>query len=89
MDDPPRALAERLHRGHQDLIAHPRAVAQAVPQRFRAVAWLHHAREAGLAANALFAAGLTQAEVRAIELLTDLDLVPREAKRDGPRVREA
>jgi hypothetical protein len=35
----PRALAERLHHGRHDLLAHLRRVAYAVPERFRSVAW--------------------------------------------------
>jgi hypothetical protein len=74
----PQALAERLHRGRDDLLAHLRRVAQAVPNGFRSVAWLHHAREAAVTPRALTAAGLTHAEVRAIELLVYADLcVPK------------
>ena len=69
----PRALAERLHRGRDDLLAHLRRVAHAVPNGFRSVAWLHHAREAAVTPRALTAAGLTHAEVRAIELLAYAD----------------
>jgi hypothetical protein len=47
-----RALAETLHRWRDDLIAHLRRVAFAVPQRSRAVAWLHHGVEARLVARA-------------------------------------
>jgi hypothetical protein len=64
-----RALAQRLHRGHRDLLAHLRRVALAVPTAFRPVAWLHHAREAHATSRALLAAGLTREEVAAIDLL--------------------
>lgn len=62
-----------MHRGRNDLLAHLRRVAYAVPKRFRSVAWLHHAREAAVTPNALAAAGLTDAEIRAIELLACVD----------------
>jgi hypothetical protein len=65
----PRALAQRLHWGHKELLAHLRRVAHTVPRRFRAVAWLHHAHEADVTPRALTAAGLTADEVAAIELL--------------------
>jgi hypothetical protein len=45
-----RALAQRLHRGRDDLLAHLRRVAQSVPRRFRRVAWLHLARVVARAA---------------------------------------
>jgi len=65
-----RALAHRLHRGSPDVLAHLRRVATAVPSRFHAVAWLHHAGETGVTPRSLKAAGLTPDEVAAIELLT-------------------
>jgi hypothetical protein len=65
----PRALAQRLHTGRAELLAHLRRVAHAVPRRCRAVAWLHHAHEADVTPRALIAAGLTNDEVAAIDLL--------------------
>jgi hypothetical protein len=65
------SLAQRLHTGSQDLLAHLRRVASAVPRRFRAVAWLHHAHEADAAPRVLAAAGLTTEEVAALELLAN------------------
>jgi hypothetical protein len=64
-----RVLAQRLHRGRDDLLAHLRRVVQAVPRRFRRVAWLHHAHEADLRPRALSTAGLTKEEMSALELL--------------------
>jgi hypothetical protein len=64
-----RTLAQKLRRGHHDLLAHLRRVAQAVPRTFRPVAWLHHAREAHVTSRALAAAGLTREEVAAVDLL--------------------
>ncbi|HTX31754.1 MAG TPA: hypothetical protein VMD09_10220 [Solirubrobacteraceae bacterium] len=65
----PRALAKRLHGGRGELVSHLRRVAHAVPRRFRAVAWLHHAHEADVTARALVAAGLTKDERTALTLL--------------------
>jgi hypothetical protein len=48
-----RVLAQRLHRGRDDLLAHLRRVVQAVPSRFGRVAWLHHAHEADVTRLAL------------------------------------
>ena len=62
-------LAERLHHGRDDLLAHLRRVVQAVPRRFRRVAWLHHAHEADVTRQALSTAGLTKEEMFALELL--------------------
>ena len=67
-----RVLAERLHRGRHDLLAHLGRVANAVPGPFRAVAWLHHAPQTRAQAGELAAAGLTADELRAIELLAEL-----------------
>jgi hypothetical protein len=64
-----RVLAQTLHRRHHGLLAHLRRVADAVPIRFRPVAWLHHAREAPVTSRALSAAGLTREEVAAVDLL--------------------
>jgi hypothetical protein len=64
-----RVLAQRLHQGRDDLLAHLRRVVQAVPTRFGRVAWLHHAHEAPVAARALSAVGLTTEERAALELL--------------------
>jgi hypothetical protein len=65
----PRALAKRLHSGRGELVSHLRRVAHAVPRRFRAVAWLHHAHEAKVRSRALIAAGLTKDERTALALL--------------------
>jgi hypothetical protein len=73
-----RALVERLHRGRHDLLAHLRRVAYAVPMRFWAVAWLHHAGEARAARRTLIAVGLSPDEVGAVELLEQADPPPRE-----------
>jgi hypothetical protein len=74
----PQAIAERLHRGRNDLLAHLRRVAHGVPKGFRSVAWLHHAHEPAVIRGALTAAGLTHVEVRAIELLAYSDFcVPK------------
>ena len=64
-----RLLAQKLHRGSHDLLAHLRRVAHALPTRFRAVAWLHHAHEADVTPRALTAAGLSEEEATAIKLL--------------------
>lgn len=63
-----RVLAQRLHRGRYDLLAHLRRVVQVVPTRFRRVAWLHHAHEAGVTPRALSTVGLTKDEMSALEL---------------------
>jgi hypothetical protein len=62
-------LAERLHRDGDDLLAHLRRVARAVPSRFGRVAWLHHAHEAHVTPQALSAVGLSTEEMSALELL--------------------
>jgi hypothetical protein len=64
-----RALAQKLHRGRDDLLAHLRRVAYTVPRTFRPVAWLHHARQAHVTSRALTAAGLTREEVAPVDLL--------------------
>jgi hypothetical protein len=64
-----RLLARKLHHGRLDLLAHLRRVAHALPTRFRAVAWLHHAHDADVTPRALAAAGLTKEEATAIQLL--------------------
>ena len=66
---PARVVAEKLHRGRDELLAHLRRVAHDVPSRFRAVAWLHHACQARATPSELATAGLTRHELRAIELL--------------------
>jgi hypothetical protein len=68
-----RVLSERLHWGRRDLLGHLRRVAFAVPRRFRAVAWLHHADEADVTPRALTSAGLTRDEdtLAALTLLPD------------------
>ena len=63
-----RVLAQRLHR-RDDLLAHLRRVVQAVPNRFRRVAWFHHANESGMTPYALSTIGLTKEERSALELL--------------------
>jgi hypothetical protein len=73
-----RALAETLHGGRHDLLAHLRRVAYAIPMRFRAVAWLHHSVETDVTSHALAAAGLTIEEVAAVELLAHFDPPPPE-----------
>jgi hypothetical protein len=72
-----RVLAQRLHRGRDDLLAHLRRVVQAVPRRFRRVAWLHHAHESDLTPRALSTVGLTTEEMSALELLAAAGCVPR------------
>jgi hypothetical protein len=64
-----RVLAQRLHHGRDDLLAHLRRVVQAVPRRFRRVAWLHHAHEADVTPQALSTVGPTKEEMSARELL--------------------
>jgi hypothetical protein len=64
-----RVLAQRLHRGGDDLLAHLRRVVHAVPTRCRRVAWLHHAHEADATPQVLSAVGLTNEEMYALELL--------------------
>ena len=73
-----RLLAQKLHRGRLDLLAHLRRVAHALPGRFRAVAWLHHAHEASVTRRALAIAGLTQDEMAAVELF-DAPPAPRDS----------
>lgn len=63
-----RLLAQKLRHGRLDLLAHLRRVAHALPARFRAVAWLHHASAADVTQRASTAAGLTNDEVSAVEL---------------------
>jgi hypothetical protein len=58
-----RALAQRLHRGRDDLRAHLLRVAQAVPSSFRRVAWLHHAHEADVTPQEPSTVGLTKEEI--------------------------
>ena len=64
-----RLLAQKLHHGRLDLLAHLRRVAHVLPERFRAVAWLHHAHEVDVTPDALAAAGLTKDEMAAIKAL--------------------
>ncbi|HEX3830618.1 MAG TPA: hypothetical protein VHW04_01535 [Solirubrobacteraceae bacterium] len=71
-----RVLAQQLHRGRDDLLAHLRRVVQAVPRRFRRVAWLHHAHEADLTPRALSTLGLTTEEMSALELLAAAGCAP-------------
>jgi hypothetical protein len=66
-----RVLAQRLHQGRVDLLAHLGRVAQSVPSRFGRVAWLHHAHEADVTPQALSTAGLTDEEMSALELLAN------------------
>jgi hypothetical protein len=72
-----RAMAQRLHRGRDDLLAHLRRVVQAVPSRFRRVAWLHHAHEADPTPQALNTVGLTKEEMSALEFLAAAGSVSR------------
>jgi hypothetical protein len=74
-----RILAEALHRGSRDLLMHLRRVASAVPNRFRAVAWLHHSVETDVTLEAFAAAGLRKEEVEAIELLAYFEQASAEA----------
>jgi hypothetical protein len=67
-----RILAEKLHRGQEDPLAHLSRVALAVPSQVRAVAWLHHASQATVTPQELKAAGLTTSELQAIELLAPI-----------------
>jgi hypothetical protein len=64
-----RVLAQRLHRGRDDVFAHLRRVVSVVPRRFRRVAWLHHAHEADATPEDLSAVGMTKDEMLALELL--------------------
>jgi hypothetical protein len=69
-------LAQRLHRGRDDLLAHLRRVVQAVPRRFRRVAWLHLAHEADVTPRALSTVGLSKDEMSALELLATAGSAP-------------
>jgi hypothetical protein len=84
-----RHLAERLHRGHDELLAHLRRVAHAVPMQCRAVAWLHHAHAELVAADELRAAGVTSAEEVAIGLLVDIEAPRAVRPRTPPATRIA
>ena len=64
-----RVLAQRLHRGRDDLLAHLHRVVRAVPARFGRVAWLHHAHEAEATAQTLSTVRLTDEEMSALDLL--------------------
>jgi hypothetical protein len=64
-----RVLAQRLHRGRDDLLAHLRRGAHSVPSRCGRVAWLHHAHEADVTPQVLSSVGLTKDELYALELL--------------------
>jgi len=74
-----RVLAQRLHRGRHDLLAHLQRVACTVPRRFRAVAWLHHAGQTDVARRTLTSAGLSPDEVEAVELLRQADPLSRQS----------
>jgi hypothetical protein len=74
-----RDLAEILHRGSEDLVAHLTRVAWSLPERCRSVAWLHHAGETDVTARGLAAAGLTSDEVAAIELLAPMNTAQTES----------
>ena len=71
-----RLLAQKLHHGRRDLLAHLRRVALAVPGRFRAVAWLHHAHETSVTQRGLAAAGLTSDEIAAIKAFQSPEAPP-------------
>jgi hypothetical protein len=79
------ALALRLHAGHHDLLGHLWRVASALPDAFRRVAWLHHVSSDCLKTDELAAAGLTVAEIDAVELLASphplCDAVPLDRAR--------
>jgi hypothetical protein len=68
-----RVLAERLHQGSHDLLAHLRRVSYMVPGRFRGVAWLHHVYAVDVTAQALTADIVTKDELVAIDLFADND----------------
>jgi hypothetical protein len=68
-----RALAHKVHAGHDDLLMHLRRVAGAVPEHFRRVAWLHHAVVDQVMTDDLAAAGLHVNEVAAVRLLAGDD----------------
>ena len=73
-EDRPRVLAQRLHHGQHELLAHVRRVAYAVPAGFRPIAWLHHATtEGGATPRDLAAVRLTAVDMRAIELIAGVD----------------
>jgi hypothetical protein len=55
------------------MLAHLRGVTSSVPNGFLSVAWLHHAHEADVTRDALTAAGLMDAELRAVELVAHAD----------------
>ena len=80
-----RTLAQRLHAGHHDLLGHLWRVASALPDGLRRVAWLHHASADSLKTDELAAAGLTVAEIDAVELLVSphplCDAVPLDRAR--------
>jgi hypothetical protein len=80
-----RALAQSLHAGRHDLLGHLWRVASALPDAFRRVAWLHHASPDRVASGELTAAGLTAAEIDAVELLISphplCDVVPLDRAR--------
>lgn len=71
-----RRFAERVHARTPDryglpLLDHIRRVASLTPREARSVAWLHEVLEAtDVSPGALRAAGATDDEVRAVELLT-------------------
>jgi len=69
----PRMLGLGLHHGHEDVLAHLHRVAESVPAVFRPVAWLHHAGDRRARSASLSVAGLSRAELLAIDLLADCD----------------
>jgi hypothetical protein len=81
-----RVLAERLHDGRDELLAHLRRVSYRVPERFRRVAWLHHAYDADATPRALRSAALSNDELAAIELFGKV-CPPESARPLLPRVR--
>jgi hypothetical protein len=68
--DDARVLAQRVHRGRDDLLAH--CVASCRPSRLGSarVAWLHHAHEADVTRQALSTVGVTKEEMSALEILS-------------------
>jgi hypothetical protein len=84
-----RALAHKLHAGHDDLLLHLRRVAGAVPESFRRVAWLHHAVIAQVMTDDRAAAGLNVNEVAALRLLSVADSACEVSLLRSPRIATA
>lgn len=79
-----RDVAQRLHRGQRTrfgelVVEHLARVEAAVPQRARALAWLHDALEgSGVTSFELQVHGFTLVELEALGLLTHVDAEPYE-----------